>query len=61
MQKPAIPQLPGPPERSRFDSSLKETLEVLTGARGGKITPLESNAGLSDVITKINEILAVLQ
>ena len=62
VNKPAIPQAPKPGyERQRFDNSLKETIEIITGARGEKIAPLNANASLSDVIAKVNEILGVLQ
>lgn len=61
MKKPAIPTAPKDPRRSRFDTSIKETLEIITGARGTRLEPLASNAGLSDVITKINELIDTMQ
>lgn len=61
MKKPGIPSPPYDPSRARFDSALKETLEQITGVRGTRITQLNANASLSDVITKINELITVLQ
>lgn len=62
MKKPGIPTIPRPGEnRERFDSALKENIETLTGARGTRIKKLASDAALADVISKINEILDVLQ
>lgn len=58
-----IPRVPpsGDRERTGFDESVKERLEVIAGLRGGKILPLESTATLAECIAKINEIRAVLQ
>lgn len=62
MKKPAIPQLPRAGEdRTRFDSALKERAEILTGERGGKIAPLPIGADLPAVVSKINELIALLQ
>jgi hypothetical protein len=64
MPKPVIPAVPssaGAQGRALFDASVKETLEVITGARVGKITALPSGATLADVIAKVNEIVARLQ
>ena len=61
MKKPAIPSAPKDDTRARFDGSVKETLEIITGARGGKIAKLNANAGLSDVIAKINELIDRIQ
>lgn len=62
MKKPGIPDVPKPGEsRERFDGAVKQTLETLTGARGTRIKKLASDAALADVISKINEILDVLQ
>lgn len=60
--KRAIPQTPKPGERrDGFDQAVKENLEIITGRRGEKIQPLESTASTSDVIAKVNEIIARLQ
>lgn len=62
MKKPAIPQVPrdGQP-RAQFDQAVKETLEIVTGRRGGSVQPLPADASLADVIAKLNEIIARLQ
>jgi hypothetical protein len=57
MKKPGLPSEP----KDRFNRSVRETLEIITGQRGEKIKPLDDDASLSDVIEKINEILNVLQ
>ena len=41
--------------------AIKETLEVLTGQRGGAIEPLPTSATTAQIISKINEIIARLQ
>lgn len=62
MRKPAIPQVPrGGQPREGFDVALKETLEVITGRRGGSVQPLPADASLADVVAKVNEIIARLQ
>lgn len=62
MKKPAIPQVPKLVEpRTRFDASIKETLEILTGLRGSEVKPLATTATTDDIIAKINELLRVLQ
>lgn len=62
MRKPAIPQVPRPEQpRTGFDQSVKETLEIITGRRGGPVQPLPADASLADVINKVNEIVARLQ
>lgn len=62
MKKPAIPQVPrGDQPRSGFDQSVKETLEVITGRRGGSVQPLPADASLADVVAKVNELIARLQ
>lgn len=62
MKKPAIPQVPrGEQPRAGFDQSVKETLEIITGRRGGSVQPLPADASLADVIAKVNEIVARLQ
>lgn len=61
VKKPAIPSVPNDPDRHHFDRALKESLETITGARTYKIAQLSTNASLSDVIAKINEILVAMQ
>lgn len=58
MKKPAIPAVA---VRDQAVASLlkpmKENIEILTGQRGGSLTKLNSNATLSEVISKINELI----
>lgn len=61
IKKPAIPMPPIDSRRGRFDSAIKEHLEIISGLRGSKIKLLDANASNSDVIAKINEILEMLQ
>jgi hypothetical protein len=61
VRKPAIPSAPKDPARARFDSSVKENLEILLGRRGDRIQLLDENASLDDVIAKVNEIIGLLQ
>lgn len=62
MKKPAIPQVPreGQP-RAGFDQAVKETLEVVTGRRGGQVKLLADGASSDEIIQKLNEIIARLQ
>jgi len=62
VKKPAIPQVPrdGQP-RTPFDQAVKESLEIVTGRRAGRIEPLPAGASTDDVIAKVNEIIARLQ
>ena len=63
MKKPAIPSLPKIGDtRDRFDSSVKECLEIITGRNGGTIKLLNRDtATLDDCVAKINEIIGLLQ
>lgn len=62
MKKPAIPQVPqGNQPRTAFDQAIKESLEIVTGRRAGRIEPLPAGASTDDVIAKVNEIIARLQ
>lgn len=62
MKKPAIPQVPRAEQpRTGFDQSVKETLEIIIGRRGGPVQPLPSDASLADVVAKVNELIARLQ
>ncbi|MFA6039905.1 MAG: hypothetical protein WC733_00195 [Methylophilus sp.] len=56
-QQRGIPSQPSDP----FSRAVRERLELISGERGTKLKSLESDASLSDVITKINEIIALLQ
>lgn len=60
MKKPGLPPAPKG-DSERFCKAVKETLESITGARGVPVKKLDADAGLSDVISKINEILDILQ
>lgn len=54
--KPAIPP-PSGLEAERVLRPMKETLDILTGARIGEITPLDSAATNEDIINKINAVI----
>jgi hypothetical protein len=61
--KPAIPPIPkvGEP-RLRFDQSVKEMLETMSGRRGTPISALDTTtATAEDCAAKINEILQAMQ
>lgn len=61
MKKPSIPATSGlPSEIARVVEPIKANVEIMTGARPGLVplTTLGSDATLSDVITKINQILS---
>ena len=61
MTKKAIPKVPIiNPQQVRFDTAMKENLEVLLGMRGGKIEKLKQGASLDEVVAKVNEILSLL-
>lgn len=63
MKKPSIPQVPRSDNQQRtlFDSAVKESLEVITGKRGGSVKTLEPDASLADVIARFNELVGRLQ
>lgn len=49
-------------ERREFDGAVKERLEVISGLRGGKITPLDpATATTYDCAVRLNLLLALLQ
>lgn len=62
MKKPSIPLVPKRDEdRTRFDQALKETVEIIKGDRGARITPLnEVTATTQQVAAKLNEVIALL-
>lgn len=62
MKKPSIPQVPRLEQpRAGFDQSVKESLEVLMGRRGGSIKPLPATASTANIIDKLNELIDRLQ
>ena len=63
MKKPSIPQVPRSDNQQRtlFDSAVKESIEVITGKRGGSVKPLEPDATLAEVVARFNELVARLQ
>lgn len=58
---PSVPRSAVDHGRALFDSKVKEALEIVRGARGGLIAELPVTASLTDVISKVNEILRRLQ
>lgn len=63
MKKPAIPSASTgtTPDQARFNAAIKENIEVIVGGRGSRIKPLPSDAGLTDIVAKINELLSIVQ
>ena len=57
MKKPSIPSEP----TDQFSKAVRQNIEIIKGDRGIKLKQLPSNASLSDVIGKINEIITLLQ
>lgn len=59
MRKPAIPSVQGVTDKqvSALLRPIKENLEILTGQRGGSLTKLDDSATLSQVISKLNEVI----
>lgn len=61
MKKPGIPAVPNTvPGLYNVISTLKENVEIMSGVRGGPVSPLPTTASLTDVIAKVNEIIAKL-
>ena len=61
MKKPSIPGTSSlSQELARILEPIKQNIEVITGARPGvsEIQPLASTASLSDVISKVNELIS---
>jgi hypothetical protein len=59
-RKPGIPAVNTPDKNlNRAISAIKENIETISGARLGigEIRTLNSTASLSDVISKVNEII----
>lgn len=57
-RKPVISTMGMPMELAWFLKPIKENIEMVTGARGGELKALSKDADLSEVIKKINEIIA---
>lgn len=58
MKKPAIPAVAVEDQRvAQLLRPIKENIEILTGVRGSSLTKLDSSATLSEVITKLNEVI----
>jgi hypothetical protein len=58
MKRSAIPSPPsGYPDLREMLTAIKENVELLTGVRGTKLTPLASNATLVDIVIKMNQII----
>jgi hypothetical protein len=61
VKKPSIPSVNVADQKiASLLRPMKENLEILTGARGGALTPLPSDADLSALISKVNAIIARL-
>jgi hypothetical protein len=60
-KKPAIPATSSlPPDVARVVAPIKETLEIMTGARGGQMKQLSNSASTAEIIAAINAIIARL-
>jgi hypothetical protein len=58
MRKPAIPAIAVKDQTiAVLLRPIKENIEILTGLRGESLTKLNSSATLSEVITKLNEVI----
>lgn len=58
MKKPAIPAVAVQDHHlAALLRPIKENIEILTGQRGQSLTKLDSSATLSEVITKLNEVI----
>lgn len=61
MKKPSIPSTSSlAPQLSQVINPMKETIEIITGARGGPLGKLQPGASNADVVTAINLIIARL-
>lgn len=61
MKKPSIPSVNVADQRvASLLRPMKENIESITGARGGPLVQLPSDATLDDVISKINAIIVRL-
>jgi len=63
-KKPSIPSIQSSTVVDRRLASvlqpMKETIEIITGARGGRLEQLDDTADLDTVISKLNEVIAKL-
>ncbi len=59
--KPAIPTIP-PDSAGRYNvlMALKQNVELLTGVTNGTIKPLAADAGIEDIVRKLNEVISRL-
>lgn len=61
MKKPSIPSVAFlPQDVARVVLPIKETVEMLTGARGGELSALSDSATTEEIITAINSIISRL-
>lgn len=62
MKKPSIPAVAGvnDPAVAALLRPMKENIELMNGVRGGQVHPLPTDASLSAVIAKINELVVKL-
>lgn len=61
IKKPSIPAVGSLPyELSRIMVPVKENIDMLTGVKTGQIAQLPTTATLTDVINKLNEVIARL-
>lgn len=61
IRKPGIPSIISlPTEFATVLGPIKETLEIITGQRSGPVAQLAATATTSDIINKINELIARL-
>ena len=58
---PSVPKSAADQGRIPFDLAIKETIEQITGQRGGVIERLPATATTAQIISKINEIIDRLQ
>ena len=61
MKKAAIPGTASlPQDLARVIEPIKQNIEIITGARPGvtEVQPLPSTASLSQVISKVNELIS---
>jgi hypothetical protein len=58
MKKPSIPAISADdPKVAALLRPIKENIEIMNGVRTGGLTNLPTNATLSDVISKLNELI----
>lgn len=58
MKKPSIPAITVVDQNIATPlRAIKENVEILTGKRGGSLTKLNNSATLSEVISKLNEVI----